>query len=147
MSDVVSTLNSLISTCRDGERGFQTAAEHLSDAAFRSLFEHFARERGEIAAELEQIVARHGGAPAGGGSVSGAMHRGWMDLRAALTRGDEQIIAEAERGEDVAKAAFESALATVTEPEVKAAVDRAHQKVREAHDRVRAMENAVAPKE
>jgi uncharacterized protein (TIGR02284 family) len=147
MTDTISTLNNLISTCRDGEHGFRTAAEHLKDGAFRSLFEHFARQRAEIAAELEQLVSRLGGAPASGGSVSGAMHRGWMDLRAALTRGDEQIIAEAERGEDAAKAAFESALSDVREPSVKAAIDRAYQKVREAHDRVRAIENAAAPRE
>lgn len=147
MSDTVSTLNHLISTCRDGEQGFRTAAEHLKDHPFRSLFAQFARERAEIAAELQQLVVRLGGTPDTAGSVSGAVHRGWMDLRAALTRGDEHIIAEAERGEDVAKAAFESALATVKEPDVKAAIDRAYHRVRQAHDRVRAMENAVEPRE
>lgn len=146
MTDTISMLNNLISTCRDGQEGFQTAAQHLKNQQFRSLFEQFARDRGEIAAELGQLVARHGAQPEREGSVPGMLHRGWMDLRAALTRGDEQIIAEAERGEDVAKSAFESALATIDDPDIKPVVDRAYQRVRQAHDRVRAMENAVGPR-
>lgn len=146
MTGNISTLNNLISICRDGEQGFRTAAEHLKDPQFRSLFEQFARERGQIAAELQQLVTRLGGKPESEGSVSGTIHRGWLGLRAALTRGDYQIIAEAERGEDAAKEAFESALATIKDGDVKAAVDRAYQRVREAHDRVRAMESANPPR-
>jgi uncharacterized protein (TIGR02284 family) len=146
MDETLTTLNGLISTCRDGQEGLRTAAEHLKDEQFRSLFEQFSRERGEIAAELERLVESRGGTPEREGSVAGTLHRGWIDLRAALTRGDEQIIAEAERGEDVAKSAFESALARLSEPDIKAAVGRAYQRVRAAHDRVRAMENAAPPR-
>jgi uncharacterized protein (TIGR02284 family) len=146
MNDDISTLNNLITTCRDGQEGFRTAAEHLKDQQFKTLFEQFARERGEIAAELEQLVARRGGEPQREGSLSGTLHRGWMDLRGALTRGDEQIIAEAERGEDVAKGAFESALAAIDDPDIRTVVDRAYQRVAEAHNRVRAMEDGVPPR-
>ena len=39
------------------------------------------------------------------------MHRGWLDIKSVVTgKDDHAIIAEAERGEDVAKAVYENAL-------------------------------------
>jgi hypothetical protein len=44
-------------------------------------------------------------------SVSGAMHRGWINIKSLVTGKDEAaIVAEAERGEDAAVAACEQAL-------------------------------------
>ena len=51
------------------------------------------------------------GSPSTGGSLTGAVHHWWMNIKSLVTGGDETaIIAEAERGEDAAKTAFESAL-------------------------------------
>ena len=50
-------------------------------------------------------MQRLGGRPEEGGSVSGAVHRGWMNIKDAVAGHDDKaIIAEAERGEDVAVA-------------------------------------------
>lgn len=143
-NDAISTLNNLIQTCRDGEQGFRSAAEHVKDAQVRGVFEELARERGSLARELEQEVGRLGGSAATSGSVSGALHRGWLDLKSAITSGDASIIAEAERGEDVAKSAFESALSERDDlaPETRAVVQRVANRVIAAHDRVRDLERS-----
>src|SRR5919108_547461 len=100
---VVSILNGLIATCKDGEEGFRTAAEGLKDPGTKSLFLQFSRERGEMARELEAEVRRLGRDPDESGSMSGAIHRGWMNIKSAITgKNDSSIISEAERGEDVA---------------------------------------------
>ena len=37
--DAISTLNSLIETCNDGAKGFETAAQEVHDSSARQLFQ------------------------------------------------------------------------------------------------------------
>lgn len=137
----IQTLNSLIETCKDGERGFHTAAEGLKDPQAKSQFLEYSRQRGQMVRELQEEVRRLGGDPEKAGSMSGSMHRGWMNIKAAVTGHDDaSIIAEAERGEDVAKEMYENALRESLPPSAAALVRRQSTQVHEAHDWVRAME-------
>jgi uncharacterized protein DUF2383 len=90
--DTISTLNSLIETCNDGAKGFESAAEEVHDTAARQLFRQFASERSQFADELRTEVQRLGGSPDQGGSVSGAMHRGWMNVKSAVAGHDDSAI-------------------------------------------------------
>jgi uncharacterized protein (TIGR02284 family) len=144
-NDPIETLNTLIETCRDGEHGFRTAAEGVSDPSTRSLFEQLSRERGQCALELQHEVRRLGGDPERAGSVSGAMHRGWINIKSLVTGKDEAaIVAEAERGEDAAVAAYDQALRGGLPPGVHAIVERQYRTVKAAHDRVRDLERATS---
>ena len=49
----ISVLNNLIETCKDGEYGFKTAAEGVSDTDTRSLFQQFSQQRAGMARELQ----------------------------------------------------------------------------------------------
>ena len=123
--ETISLLNSLIETIKDGEQGFKTAAEGLTSPDVKAKFLRYSRERGQMAGELQAEVRRLGGDPEHSGSISGTMHRGWLDIKSAITgRDDHAIAAEAERGEDVAKSAFESALKEVTPGTTQALVQR-----------------------
>jgi uncharacterized protein (TIGR02284 family) len=143
--NTIATLNNLIETCKDGQEGFRTAAEGLQDPRAKTLFLEYSRQRAEMARELQDEVRRLGGDPEKAGSVSGSMHRGWINIKSAVTgKNDASIIAEAERGEDVAKAAYQDAMKETLPPTAQAVVQRQAVQVREAHDRVRAMEKAGA---
>jgi uncharacterized protein (TIGR02284 family) len=107
----------------------------------KPLFEQFAAERGQMARELQAEVRKLGGDPERAGSVSGSVHRGWMNIKSVVTGRDEKsIIAEAERGEDVAKGVFDEATRADLPPSARAIVQQQATRVREAHDRVRSME-------
>jgi uncharacterized protein (TIGR02284 family) len=135
-----STLNPLIQTCRDGEQGFQVAAEGVDDPNLRHLFESYAQQRGEFAAELEQEVERLGQKPAEGGHLAAALHRGWTSIRAAVTGRDEGvIISECERGEEIAVRAYQDALNSPIPADLRALVERQLVKIKEAHDQVRSL--------
>jgi uncharacterized protein (TIGR02284 family) len=141
--EVIRTLNDLIETCKDGQNGFKTAAEALEGSPHRALFQEYSRQRARMAGELQQEVRRLGGDPEKSGSVSASLHRGWINLKAAVTGKDEgAIISEAERGEDVAKGAYQSALKQDLPASVKSLIDRQYAEVKSAHDRVRALEVA-----
>jgi uncharacterized protein (TIGR02284 family) len=142
---VISILNGLIETCKDGEQGFKAAAERLRDPQVRSLFEQYSRQRGEMARELQAEVRRLGGDPEKSGSVAGAAHRGWLKFESAVTgRDDNAIIAEAERGEDSAKKTYDEALLEPLFTQTLALVREQAMKVHNAHDRVHSLEQATA---
>lgn len=138
---VISTLNDLIETCKDGERGFQMAAENINDRELMALFNSYSHQRAQFAEELQTEVRRLGGDPEQRGSVGGALHRGWINIKAAITsHNPAQIIEECERGEDVAVSSYREALDQDLPDELGAFVRRQYDQVLDAHDHVRALE-------
>jgi len=139
----ISTLNGLIETLKDGEQGFKTAAEAVQDPPLKTLFQQYSRQRSEMTRELQTEVRRLGGDPEKAGSMAGAAHRGWINIKSVVTgKDDPSIIAEAERGEDSAKKMYEEALTQPLSPQTLALVREQSMKIHDAHDRVRALEKA-----
>lgn len=142
--DVVSTLNDLIETCKDGEEGFRTCAEDLSSAEMKSYCMDRSRRCATSAAELQDLVEQYGGKPAKSASISGSMHRRWVDIKSMVTgKDDEAILNECERGEDVAKRSYEEALAKDLPADVRSVVERQFGGVMTNHDQVKGMRNQV----
>jgi uncharacterized protein (TIGR02284 family) len=143
--DVIATLNGLLEISRDGELGFRTCAEGVQSASLKAMLEAAARRCAEGAAELETKIRSLGGEPAQGGSVTGSMHRAWTNIRSAITGMNEHaVLAECERGEDAAMAAYEAALQKNMPADIKMLVERQYQGVKANHDRVRNLRNAAA---
>ncbi|HKP72604.1 MAG TPA: PA2169 family four-helix-bundle protein [Pyrinomonadaceae bacterium] len=143
--NVISVLNNLIETCKDGQNGFQTAAEGVKRSDLKSLFYQYSQQRAQFAGELQDEVRRLGGDPAKAGSVAATLHRGWINIKSAVTGEDENaVLAECERGEDSAVANYQDALNDQNLPtDVRAVVERQFAQVKEAHDRVRSLERAT----
>jgi len=138
---IISVLNDLIETCKDGQQGFQTASEGVKDSSLKSLFSQYSLQRGQFAGALQTEVNRLGGSPEKSGTVSGSLHRGWINLKAAVTGHDEAaIIAECERGEDAAKEAYKKALQATLPADIRSLVTEQFAEVKQAHDRVRSLE-------
>jgi uncharacterized protein (TIGR02284 family) len=137
---VVAILNELIETSKDGEKGFRKASEDTKQGDLRSMFTQGAQRCAEGARELQGLVRQLGGDPDKSGSVAGAMHRGWISVKEALTtRDDKAIVEEVERGEDYAKAAYKKALDADLPADVRAVVERQYQGVLANHDKVKAL--------
>ena len=141
-TDTTSTLNNLIETLKDGEKGFQAAAGDVKDANVKATFNEFARQRASMAAELSSHVRKTGDEPQKSGSLSGAAHRGWMNLKSALGGGEKAILNEAERGEDEAVQEFEKAMREPLPAPVASIVQRQYSEVKSAHDRVKALRDS-----
>lgn len=142
--DVISTLNDLIETCKDGEEGFRTCAEDIKDTQMKSFFTSRAQSCAEAAAELQQEVRGLGGDPETSSSISSALHRRWVDIKSVVTgKDDEAILNECERGEDVAKRSYANALAKDLPANIRTIVERQNQGVLKNHDQVKAMRNQV----
>jgi uncharacterized protein (TIGR02284 family) len=134
------TLNRLIATCRDGERGFRYAANHVRNPVVKALFLEIASQRDQFAADILPHAQRLGGATEPDGSIAGALHRGWMTLKDAVGGHDDgAIIREADRGERSALAAYEDALDGMLPPETRDLIERQCAEVRHSHNRVHAL--------
>jgi uncharacterized protein (TIGR02284 family) len=144
-NDVISTLNDLIETSRDGEKGFRTCAEGVKNAQIKAIFESAAQRCAEGASQLAAKVRSLGGDPERGGSTTGSLHRGWINVKSTVTGMDEAaILEECERGEDAAKRSYENALKKDLPMDVRTIVERQYGGVKQNHDRVRDLRNAAA---
>ena len=109
--DFVSTLNHLAEISRDGAKGFADAAAAVQNPSLKTTLESASKRCETGARELDGEISKLGGQTDASGTTAGAMHRAWTNLKAAITgRDDKAILVECERGEDVAKAAYEEAL-------------------------------------
>jgi uncharacterized protein (TIGR02284 family) len=142
-AQVISTLNNLIETCKDGENGFRTAADGVENSELKTLFLTYSQQRAQFAAELQTEVRNLGGDPEDTGSVAASLHRGWINIKSVVTGEDEgAIISECERGEDSAVRNYKDALNENLPANIQATVQRQYTQVKEAHDRIRALEKA-----
>lgn len=141
---IVSTLNGLIEISRDGAEGFRTCAEDANDEALKLYFENRAQSCEEAVRQLSAEVRRQGGDPDRGGTLTGALHRTWLDIRAALTNRDNvAVLEECERGEAAAVVAYENALRQELPGEVRALLDQQYEGAKRNHDRVRQLRDTA----
>lgn len=133
-------LHHLIDICRDGERGFRAAAEAVSDPRLKALFAELAAERARFATDLLPHLQRLGGTIEDGGTNAGALHRGWINIKAHVPHQDHAIVTEAARGEHVALNAYEDALSGMLPPTVTSLIEAQQQAMQKAVDRIRSID-------
>ena len=141
----VSTLNSLIATTIDSIDGYRESADAVDSQSFRDLFNTLAQDRQQVLPQLQAQVAKLGGNPEDDGTALAAAHRGFVNLKAAITgRDDKAVIAEVERGEDHIKDKYESALREENlSTETRQVINTAYESVRRGHDKVRDVKHAL----
>jgi uncharacterized protein (TIGR02284 family) len=89
----------------------QSVGEHLKDDTLRRYFAAESLKRAQFRGELEEVLHQKGVHDVKEkGTVSGAIHRTWGDLKAHLGGGDHTLLETAEAGEDEAKKAYKKAL-------------------------------------
>ena len=111
-------LNRLIDIAEDGKEGYENAAGEVKDAATKSSFLLFSKERSTYASQLREIVNQLKGEAEGqGGNALGSLHRVWIDLKAAFTSGDEAIINACVTGEEAAIKEYKLVINDTSVPE------------------------------
>jgi uncharacterized protein (TIGR02284 family) len=140
----LSVLEDLIETCKDGQKGYQDAAEHVKRADLKTYFNEQTLVRAKFAEELRSELSRLGKPDKKpSGSVAGAMHRAWIDTKVALGGGDKTILESVEAGEDRAKEAYQKALSEPLPSDVVTIVRRQAASVQQTHDKVKSLRDAA----
>ncbi len=136
--DIITTLNGLIQTYKDGEEGFKAAAENVKAATLKTLFYKRAEERSRFVSELRELVLSFGQNPESAGTLLAAAHRGWMDFKTTIFANDGvAILNECERGEDSAKNAYIEALEKPLPNKALDVVKMQSTSINESHDNIK----------
>jgi uncharacterized protein (TIGR02284 family) len=142
--DVIDVLNDLIETCKDGEYGFKACAEQAKRADIKSVLMLRADDCRSAGQELAEQVRGLGGKPDESGSAMGALERGWVAVRTALTTYDDKaVLEECERGEDNALARYRKALKKPLPAGIKLLVERQMQGVQRNHDQIKMLRDQL----
>jgi len=138
--NTIETLNLLVKTCRDGQEGFRSCAAAVSSEELRALFNRHGDECARAAEELRSLAMRHGGRAHDDTSLPDDLHRGWMIAKGALTgRTERAILAECERGEDVALRDYRLALEQELPEDVRQVIEKQSRGVQRNHDQIKAL--------
>jgi uncharacterized protein (TIGR02284 family) len=139
-------LQELVETCRDGQDGYRDAAEHVSDSNLHTFLNDKSLERAGFAGELEQEILILGEKdPDRSGSVTAAVHRAWIDLKATLGGGDAAILKSVEAGEDRARKHYEKVAENPELPDYLGTIVRKQLiSIQAAHHHVRSLLDAKA---
>jgi uncharacterized protein (TIGR02284 family) len=145
----IEVLNDLIEINNDRIDGFNRAAEGLGegDADLKAVFEQFASDSRQNVQELSAAVGQAGGDVDTGNTVTGSIHRAWLNVKATFTGHDRKaILAECERGEDAIKKAYRDALAEDNELSVEQTqlISRQQGAINTGHDRIKALRDSQA---
>ena len=143
-NEVVTVLNDLLTVVHDSLNGYRTVEEALEDSRYRALFEEYAQQREQMGIELANLVVRYGGTPQENGTVGAALHRVWMNIKAASTQGDEAILNECDVSEEATLKSYQDVVAHPHLPEeVREVIRNQMSLVRLAHERVHALKAVV----
>jgi uncharacterized protein (TIGR02284 family) len=140
---VVKNLGYLYRIIEAGERGYIVAASNVSNRALKILFQMFSQQRRNFKEEIGAEIERLGGHVHGNRVLDflGIVHRGRIDIFAALTIGAENIektiLKEVMIGERVALAAYENILKKDLPYDSRALVTRQFAEIRRVVDQVR----------
>lgn len=143
-NEIISTLNDLIEVSKDGEEGFRSSAKNVDDPQLKTFFLRRSKEVATSVQELQELVRSLGGKPADSSSLSGTLHRRWIDLKTALTSNDTvAVLNETERGEDVALATYRKAAEKELPPHIRFVVVRQLEGAKRNHDEVKRLRDAA----
>ena len=144
--EIISTINGLIETLKDGQEGFRQASTAVKDSQLKTLFSEYSLQRSKFAGELQnEAISLGEHSPENASSTAGAMHRAWINLKSAITSGDDHaILAECERGEDSAVSEYKKAMdeEALSAP-IRETISRQYSEVKGAHDRIRELRDAA----
>lgn len=107
-----SKLNDLLEKSYDAEKGFKKAAENVDSTPMKDFFKTKALERLDFRNELRQELKNNGcEINEDDGSITGSLHRTWMDAKALFASDNkEAMLEEVRNGEKAALSDYNDVL-------------------------------------
>lgn len=139
-------INDLIEINNDRVAGFEKAIADITDENIdlKGLFQDYASQSRRYGQELAALVGNADEVETGN-SVSGTLHRAWIDVKSIFGGSDrESILSEAERGEDAIKKAYHEALngGDIPANAIETIGSQALE-INDAHDQIKALRDAA----
>jgi uncharacterized protein (TIGR02284 family) len=140
---IVRVLSHLYRIVEAGEKGYAISAANVNNQGLKALLKSYALERARHKSEILAEIQRLGGDPNPRGSIRGLLHRGRINIFAALSIGREErekvVLKEIVVGEKVALRTYANALKNELPPEIREAVARQYAEVSKVFGQVNLM--------
>jgi uncharacterized protein (TIGR02284 family) len=128
----VDHLNHLTAINRDAEGGFRAGAETIQNSELETLFAGFARRHAKFATELREEITRIGGTVTDAGTIGGALHKGWMELKSALSgHSSAAVLGSCESGEESAEIAYNDVCDLIPAGQTHTLLEKQRQQIKE----------------
>ncbi|HEX8428058.1 PA2169 family four-helix-bundle protein [Hymenobacter sp.] len=136
-------LNELLETLKDGEKGYSEALTDVEDHDLKEVFKKYAVQRDGYLTELEDQMHQLNLKAEEDSSITGTIHRAFINLKAAVTsKSRESILNECERGEDYAIKAYQTALKAELPGQLKSVIEKQYQGIQQGHNEIKALRDA-----
>ena len=146
MSTDARVAKDLVETLKDGRAGFTAAAERLrgsDEPELAATMQRLAEQRAQFAGEIVAMGHDYGDDVDESGSAAGALHRGWLKVKDAVTGDDAgSVLGAAVTGEDHAVSEYEKALGEDLSDGFRSVLQRQHASVVAARDEVSQLQDA-----
>ncbi|WP_282116635.1 ferritin-like domain-containing protein [Cellulophaga baltica] len=117
IKEIETKINSIIQKNEDAIMGYEKAAENAKGIGLQSYFSNKALERKNFLISLKSAAPALNLREDIDGSVTGALHRTWMDIKTAFSSDDDEaMLEEAIRGDKAAIEEYNEVLSDVHLP-------------------------------
>ncbi len=131
-------LHLLLRVNRDTEESLRAAAAHIRNSELETLLSGYAGQHAKFAAEMREEIKRLGGDESETKTKDGALHRGWMDLKAALVGTSvHSLLSSCESGEESVDAEYLDAMDRNPSGHIHALLEKQRQQVVGFHTHLR----------
>lgn len=114
---LVDNLQGLLEKNYDAQKGFTKAMEDAKNPSLKTFLQKQAAQRSRFANELTDEILKLNEEPKESGSLTGDLHRTWIDIKSAVSgHEDEAVLEECIRGEKASWDEYESKLKEETFP-------------------------------
>ena len=143
--DTVNALQELLQKNYDAEAGYKQVMQKTENQPLKNWMQQKALQRNTFATELDFQIRKHNAEPKASGTLTGDLHRGWINVKSTLTSDtDEALLEECIRGEKASLTEYEEKLERFNEDsEIKTIIQTQLTTVRSALNTVKKLEDII----
>lgn len=109
--ETVNLLQGILEKNYDAEKGYKKAMTDAENPALKNFLQAQALQRSNFATAIDKELRDLGEEPKESGSVTGSLHRAWIDIKSSLAgNDDEAVLEEVIRGEKASVDEYQDAI-------------------------------------
>ena len=109
--DTVNVLQGILEKNYDAEKGYKKAMLDAKNPALKGFLQKQAAQRSHFATAIDKELRDLGEAPTESGSITGTLHRAWIDIKSSVSgNDDEAVLEEVIRGEKASVDEYEDVM-------------------------------------
>lgn len=109
--ETVNLLQGILEKNYDAEKGYKKAMTDAENPALKNFLQAQALQRSNFATAIDKELRDLGEEPKESGSITGSLHRAWIDIKSSLAgNDDEAVLEEVIRGEKASVDEYQDAI-------------------------------------